>query len=285
MDENSVTELKSPIHYNTLVLSGGSIKGCCTLGALQYFYDKQMLNKVSTYVGVSIGSIICYLLAIGYTPRELIVYTVTQMDFQFTFNIMAMTQGSGATSFYKIQEHIEKLTMNKLGTFLTLKALQERFGKTLICSTYNYTKGTVEYLSPETYPDLPCITALRMSANLPLIFDRFEYMGNFYLDGGIADNFPIDVVDFEGKKVLGIYMESKYENSDEWKILEYIYRLMFIPINQNTKYKVKNVSERCTILSLSSPNVKVFDMNQTPAAKLDMFSSGYHDTKNFMDNK
>src|SRR3990170_8230654 len=95
-------ELKDPIHYNTLVLSGGSIKGCCLLGALQYFYDKGQLSNITKYVGTSIGAIICYLLAIGYTPLELIVYTCTKMSFQFIFNIVAMTQGSGATSYYKI---------------------------------------------------------------------------------------------------------------------------------------------------------------------------------------
>ena len=280
---NEELEIKTPIHYNTLVLSGGSIKGCCTLGALQYFYDNEMLSNITTYVGVSIGAIICYLLAIGYTPIELIVYTATKMDLQFTFNIMAMTQGAGATSFYKIQEHIEKLTMNKLGTFLTLKDLKNRFGKTLICSTYNDTNNTTEYLSPDTYPDLPCITALRMTSNLPLIFDRFEYMGNFYLDGGIADNFPIDIVDIVGNKILGIYMNSQHEKQNEWKILEYIYTLMFVPINQNIQYKVKNASNRCTIISLNAPNVKFFDLNQTAMSKLDMFSSGYKDTRNFIE--
>ena len=276
-------ELKDPIHYNTLVLSGGSIKGCCLLGALQYFYDKGQLSNITKYVGTSIGAIICYLLAIGYTPLELIVYTCTKMSFQFIFNIVAMTQGSGATSYYKIQEHLEHLTMKKLGTFYTLKDLQLRLGKSLICTTYNETLSMVEYLSPESYPELPCLTALRMSCNLPLIFDRFEYKNNFYLDGGLADNFPIDVVDIQGNKILGLYIENKSEQKQsEWNILDYIYKLMFIPIHQNTHHKVKNISDRCTILGLTSPQLGFFSINQSSTIKLEMFSSGYEEAKKFL---
>ena len=60
--------------YDTLVLSGGSIKGIILLGSLQYFYDNDCLNEVKTYIGTSAGAIICYLLCIGYTPTEILVY-------------------------------------------------------------------------------------------------------------------------------------------------------------------------------------------------------------------
>ena len=63
--------------YDTLVLSGGGVNGILELGALQYCNDKNLLSSIKTYVGTSIGSIICYLLIIGYTPVEIIVYLCT----------------------------------------------------------------------------------------------------------------------------------------------------------------------------------------------------------------
>ena len=60
--------------YDTLVLSGGSSKGILTLGALQYCYDNFLLNKIETYVGTSSGAIISFLLIIGYSPIEIMVY-------------------------------------------------------------------------------------------------------------------------------------------------------------------------------------------------------------------
>jgi hypothetical protein len=61
-------------HYDTLVLSGGSSKGIIILGALQYLIDNYLISNIETYIGTSVGSIICYLLLIGYTPIEIIVY-------------------------------------------------------------------------------------------------------------------------------------------------------------------------------------------------------------------
>ena len=62
------------VDYDTLVLSGGSSKGIMTLGALQYLYDNFLLKNIKNYIGTSAGAMICYLLAIGYTPVEIIVY-------------------------------------------------------------------------------------------------------------------------------------------------------------------------------------------------------------------
>jgi predicted acylesterase/phospholipase RssA len=44
-----------------------------------------------------------------------------------------------------------------------------------------------------------------MSSNLPLIFENFKYGNNFYIDGGVSDNFAIDVGISKGNKIIGIY--------------------------------------------------------------------------------
>ena len=72
-----------------------------------------------------------------------------------------------------------------------------------------------------------------MSANIPMVFDRFKYMDNYYIDGGIADNFPIIKGVEIGKKVLGIYLEIQ-ENSlrddPEDGMITYFLRLLYIPM-------------------------------------------------------
>ena len=67
--------------YNKIILSGGALKGLLTLGSLQYVYDNNNLNDVTQYIGTSVGSIICFLLSIGYTPVELIVSICTSRIF------------------------------------------------------------------------------------------------------------------------------------------------------------------------------------------------------------
>lgn len=266
--------------FDTIVLSGGAAKGLCTLGALQYAEDNFRLKHVTNFIGTSVGAIIGYLLAIGFKPVEIVVWICTHqlLETLRQFDIVNMVNGAGATSFAPITEQLEKMTISKIGKYINLKDLKEIYGKTLICATYNRSKRKTEYLGPETYPDLPCLTALKMSANFPFIFEKFLYMGDFFIDGGISDNFPIDVGDIIGKKVLGIVLnEHDDEHSDiaSIKLLEDFYELVGIPIAQATDYKIRNASAKCTVVSISYP-IKVFNFNIPAASKLEMFSRGYN---------
>jgi predicted patatin/cPLA2 family phospholipase len=271
--------------YDTLVLGGGSSKGLMTLGSLQYAFDNYLLKNITTYIGCSAGSMICYLLAIGYTPIEIVVYICCNqlMEKMVHFNIVAMINNQGASSYNTINETFEKMTINKIGFYPTLKDLKDKFGKTLICSTYNITEQKIEYLSPDTYPNLPCITAIRMSSNLPLVFENFKYGNSVYIDGGICDNFPIHLGDKLGKKILGILItpeKKNISNDNDMGILEFIYMLMFIPISQIQEYKMQNVSDKCKVIKLHNNNLKFFNFDLSSKDKLDLFSSGYEQMKN-----
>ena len=277
------------VNYDTLVLSGGSSKGIIILGSLQYAYDNFLLTKVTNYIGTSIGAIICYLLAIGYTPIEIAVYICINQLFEKIqhFNIVAMINGVGAISFNNIYEHLEKMTIEKLGYIPTFLELKEKYSKNFICVTYNITEDKTEYISSENYPNLPCLIGLRMSANLPLIFENYKYGNSFYIDGGITDNFAIDIGDKIGKKVLGILITSDSENFNnhpESSILEFIYKLIFIPISQILEYKLKNISEKCKIIKLCYDKIKFFDYNINSKTKLDFFSFGYENMKKEFEN-
>jgi NTE family protein len=286
--ENAETseELSSPSpeekieNYDTIVLSGGAAKGMILLGALQCATDKNLLTNIVNYVGASIGSIIGYLLAIGYSPIEIMVYICTHrmIERMQYFNLVAMINGEGASSFRTVQETLEKMTLDKLGRFLTMKELYEQYGKNLVCATYNTTTEKIEYISHENYPDLPCLIALRMTAGVPLLFDKFKYMGNYYVDGGIADNFPIVMGDKIGKKVLGIRLykqKGTYTSEEEIGVLEYIFKLIYVTVNQSTEYRCSLASDRCTIVAIPENDTKMFDFNIKSRVKLEMFSEGY----------
>jgi predicted acylesterase/phospholipase RssA len=274
-------ETKS-IHFDTLVLSGGSTNIIMTLGALQHLYDESLHCEITTYVGTSSGAIIGYLIAIGYTPLEIMldICTKRMMDKLQFFDMCGMVNGVGACSFSIIQEQLEKMTISKIGTLLTLKDLYDKHNRVLICTTYNMTKGKCEYLSHETYPNLPCLTALRMSSNLPLVFEPYKYEQSFYIDGAICDNFPIDVGDKVGKKVLGILLSSPSQSMEPtMPIVEYVYKLIFIPINDNTRRRLENISDKCKVVRLITKDTNFFKFNLTTPTMLNMFSFGYRQFK------
>jgi predicted acylesterase/phospholipase RssA len=280
------------IEYDTLVLSGASSKGFLLLGGLQYAYDNFLTKDVHIYIGTSIGAIIAYLLCIGYSPIEIMVYIcINQFTEKMqTFNIVAMLQGNGASSFHPLHEHLEKITIAKIGYLPTLKDIYDNYGKTLICVTHNITDDRTEYISHENFPHIPCLSALRMSANLPLIFEHYKYGHSFYIDGGISDNFAIKLADEIGKKVIGINLASEAsdfgEEITEMNMLEYLYKLMFIPVCQSIEYKIKQASKKCDVVNLKlNKKVKFFDFDINAKNKMEMFSTGYQQTSDFFKNK
>lgn len=282
MDNNDdVKEISG--NYEILVIAGGAVKGLSLLGALQYAHDNFLLKNIHTYVGTSIGSFICFLLAIGYTPIELFTRICTWRLLErlnASMNISGLLL-DGIFQYSHIQEFVERATIDKIGYYPTMKDIQVKFGKKLIITTYNISKDTPEYITPDTHPELPCTTAIRMSSNIPIVFDRFKYMGYYYIDGGIADNFPVDRACLEGKNVIGFYNDNEPDPTlitDDTKIATYIVNLLSITPRLVMK-DIVNRNKHCKLIKVVD-NTQFLDFNLGAKQKLENFSAGYVSAKN-----
>lgn len=275
--------------YDTLVLSGGGLNGFVMLGALQYCKDNSLIEKIQTYVGTSVGSVISYLLIIGYTPIEIVVnlcVNTSLFEKLATLDIYSSIQGDGAISFSHIAQHIEKMTLEKIGRTLVMREILDLYGKNLICVTYNMTKGMPELISPSTHPDIPCINALRMSCNIPLIFEHYNYCDNYYIDGGVHNSFPLDIGQTYGTRVLGICLCADFmkDQNDQFvphkSLTEYILRVLRICLNSNAIYNIYKKAENTDLILLKkyeNQSIATFSVNSK--IKLELFSSGYEEAK------
>ena len=275
--------------FDTLVLSGGSHNGLILLGGIQYLYDKQLVQNITTFIGTSIGGVISYLLIIGYTPVEIMVYICTHSDLidnMRKINLLNITKGDAVIPFSYISTEIEKMTTEKIGGMLTMSELRSQFGKSLVCPTYNITTATVEYISAETFPNIKCITALRMTANLPFVFDNFKHGDSFYIDGALSNNFPIDIGEKLGKKVVGLCITYDLSiKSPKADFLDYIYKLLYIPIQQAMESRIHNKRENTAVINIIIENMELFTSNLDHKVKFEMFSRGYNRSKEFYEQE
>ena len=273
------------IAFDTIVLGGGGMKCIATLGAIQYVYDYGCPHKIRKYSGTSAGSMICLLLIVGYTPIELVVYICTQrvVESLLPADIVSLIKGCGALAFEKIERHIRKMVSSKLGKdVVTLKELHELTDKTLICATYNMTKNACEYVSFETHPDLDCVTAVRMSSSIPIVFAECIVNGDLYLDGGVVDNFPISVVKPDDT-VFGCVLFTKYDRLDKNRIIG----LLRIVTSVSSNFYIQRMISTYTaakILTIFLENTDVFDFELTSVTRLDLFSKGYNSAVEFFKN-
>lgn len=278
-------EKKKKKNYDTLILSGGSTKGFGIVGSLQYLHDNGMLSQIKKFIGTSIGAIIAYLVCIGYNPIEIMIVSCQKQIFEKMTNIdiMNVMQGSGAISFHIFQEMLEKLTIEKVKKFITLSDLHKKYNKELVCCTYNLTLHKSEYISYKTHPDLNCITALRMSANIPFLFETFVYDDYKYLDGGIADNFPISQIEkgdvalgIRTKKILSVDPDKRDDNS----LLRQFLSILNVPIARIEDISISHHPE-ISIVTISLPSYLTTTFHLTNTEKFDMFSIGYETIKKY----
>ncbi len=273
-----------PKKFDTLVLGGGGAKCIATLGALQYLYDNSCVADVKKYIGTSAGSMIGLLLAVGYTPIEIIVHTCIQRipESFLPIDFMALIHGRGAIPFEKIESQLRAMLKEKTGRDkFTLSEIRTEFAKTLIACTYNMTTNKCEYLSPDTHPDLDVVTAVRMSSSLPIVFDECVHGGCVYLDGGLADNFPIVAAD-ESDCVFGCAIFTVYDKlCAQNKLLGLIRILTTVSANFYIDRIISKFSDTHSILRIKLENVGTLDFDQTPTIQLDLFSTGYNCCKAF----
>ena len=198
-------------------------------------------------------------------------------------NIFSLTQGYGAYDWNVIEEFLKNLTLDKIGRFISLNELYTDFNKEIIFVTYNYSMNRTEYISYHNHPNMQCLTAIRMSCNLPIIFSQFKYLNCYYLDGGMTNNFAINKID-EGDNAIAINTnfqgEIKNKDTDKFKIHEYIYNIICKFVNTEGKKNINNVHLNCDIINIKKTDVSSIDFSITTQTKLNMFSYGYQITKN-----
>jgi len=185
---------------NILVLSGGALRGIEILGALRACEEKRILDKISVFIGTSIGAIICLLLSLSAKPyniyKKLLEYDVF---FPISFEKMENeTKGLLNTNLmFKIIQDIVPMHDLKTLTFLNHYLLTNTI---LIVTSFNIKTCKEKIFSYSSTPNVTIIDSLKNSSGIPLMFNTNKE----YIDGGIWDNFPISHANLYPGDILGI---------------------------------------------------------------------------------
>ena len=237
-------------------------------------------------VGTSIGSIICYLLAIGYTPTEIIAYVCTNQVMESLSNIdfLNIIKTQQTIKFSLVQDSLERMTIDKIGYLPTLENIYSKFGIKLYFVTYNITKSKVEYVGYDNYPNLPCLIGIRMSSSLPFIFEKYKYGNSYYIDGGVVNNFAIDFANEKlGENILGIYTTADCIIKNDDSIFQYFFKLISIHSTEFINYRISTIENRNRhkLIEIKSDKKSFYDFGINTTDKLELFSDGYEQTKKY----
>ncbi|MFD2202899.1 patatin-like phospholipase family protein [Shivajiella indica] len=198
-----------------LVLSGGGAKGMAHVGILRYMEKAGI--RPDYIVGTSMGSVIGGLYAIGYSADELEAI-VRSSDWEL---IVSNRVGFNDVSFEEKEYYnrylIELPVIDKKITFPSGLIEGQKLSETL----HYYTWPANEIHDFDKLPiPFRCITtdvrngegiviksgylhdALRSSIAIPTFFTPFDMDSTLVVDGGVVNNFPVDVVREMGADIV-----------------------------------------------------------------------------------
>ncbi len=198
--------------YDTLVLSGGGVKGYTYLGIAKFLESKGLLGNILTYSGTSIGSIFCFLLILGYTYIELehLFLNINLLKLKsFSLKNLFLRDTWGVND-NKNLIFILNLACKFKGVSpdITFKELSKTF---YIVSTKLPSFEEVVF-SNEITPNVKIIDAIQASINIPIFFNKYNLNGIYYIDGGFTNNFPIEYVANGNNIILGVLLPDKKDD-------------------------------------------------------------------------
>ncbi|QDA60405.1 patatin-like phospholipase family protein [Hymenobacter jejuensis] len=214
-------QVRPPGKYRNLVLEGGGIRGIAYGGALQELEQQGVLAEIQRVGGTSAGAIQAALLAVGYSPQE-IIEIIDRTPVQ-RLNDGRLIFFGGSTRLLKqygwyrgdqFTKYMSELVGRRTGNAnLTLAQLHERAqqgqARDLYVTGTNLTTQRTQVFSYETSPNLRVADAVRISMSIPLYFravlldeasnvivkPKKDQKVNVLVDGGLLANYPIWLFD------------------------------------------------------------------------------------------
>lgn len=301
----------------SLVFSGGGIKGLAYVGVINALQEKQLFQKVKRFAGASAGAITASLLAIGMSAEEL-DKQMSSVDFS-TFlqksnvNIEGLANKPSDFSIIEagpavIFDEITKLGLCDVSVFVqwltsmfklkgfdettTFAQLYEKTGNelTIVLCYANCSKTVLACHTSEETANMPIVTAVRGSMSIPLVFQPLIWNNNVYVDGGTMYNYPIEVFDEDPSpdKTLGFILSTqssvlnptRKEDNGIFSHLGCIYEAI---MNVSYEYCFRMGNHYRTIF-IDTSGIGTLDFKLTDDQKKTLKDNGYKATMDYLNS-
>lgn len=287
---NDINNLSKLIHINKIVISGGGMRGLGFIGALKYLEELNILKNINDYYGCSIGSVICLLLYLNYSIDEIINFSIN-FDFSIivnNFDNLVKNYSIGNSNNY-ITVLKSFLINKKYDSEITLRELHDINKKKLNLVVFNISKKKEELFNYINNPDLKVWEAVYMTCSLPFLFEPYFYNNNYYCDGGIFNNNPINLIPQE-LQINTLCIGTKIYNPEDnltlllknrtfINLCKYMFEILYITFTRGRYDMYNNI---IWIDSYSGSDVVNFNINKEQ--KIISIKKGYNICKNKLVN-
>ncbi len=233
-----------------IVLSGGGSRGIAHLGIIKALEELGIV--ISIISGCSSGAILGALYSAGHTPEEILAI-VKEIKFYKILRPAISKTGllkmDGTEAIYA--KYIPADDFSELNIPLIVAATDLKAGKTVY-----FSKGHL-------------IRALMASSCMPVIFEPVLFENCLYVDGGLLNNFPAQILVGKCDKIIGSHSNPVDEDFVVTSFKSMIERTFLLTINANA-YPQRKYCD----LFLEPPLLKTYKVFDT--GKMDeIYQIGY----------
>ena len=189
-----------------LMLGGGGAKGGYQLGVIRALQEANLIDKIDCIAGTSIGAINALLLmSLNDTDKMSEIWHSANINNpikQKSFRIKQDKEGLYSLDVLKdiFEKYIDikKVRSSKIDTYVVASKILDTKKKLVSQILSGNQEKTVFHLN--NHPN--CFDAVIASASIPLFFGTTYIDNEAYVDGGLVDNNPIDVLLEQGCNVI-----------------------------------------------------------------------------------
>ena len=272
---------------DTLVISGASTKVVSFVGIFRALFEKDILKEnlegIKEIHTLSIGTFYTLCLILNFSER-VIYECLMRSEFsecldadEINFNDISRSLGiiSHEKYFKSLMKKIFMYRFEKED--ITLKQLYEYNPIDLYIKCVNVSKQSSVHFNHRTHPNMSVTKLLIMTTTLPIFFKPQKYKNDYYVDGGLSGNLPVEKV--KSKNVLCIHIKRCMKNIDEEAIplLGFLQNMCSVSSLSYNKYKNRTIN---IVIDLST-----YDFNIDKDKKEKIIKIGYEKTLKRINDK
>jgi predicted acylesterase/phospholipase RssA len=301
---NTINDEKqtSPAPYTTLIIGGGGVAGFCYLGVLRFLEDNKFLDHIDSYVGSSIGSILAFLLCIGFNSVS-IQLVIEKLTFPEVSDIsvnelMEFIDTLGLKTPDRLLNILEAFSKQKqIHRDITFSQLYKKTGKKLYLTGTCINTRDVEVFSYDRYPGMKVFDAVQISITIPFFFKPVYLNGHCYVDGAFLVNCYLKILQRELKDKKAIAIDLYFPRDEEciesnknielWTFAKNIYLSKIHYEHQEMIDKSKDQEwfkpENTLYMALERRGINCFDFDLDEKERRSMFFYGYEMAEKFIE--
>ena len=240
-----------------LVLSGGGVKGLAHIGVIKYLEEIGL--NITHVSGTSSGALVGMMYAAGLKADDILKYFMKTS----LFSVKNFSYGKpGFLDLLKYEEELKNIF--KVERF-------DELDKKFYVNATNLFTGEEKVFWQGKF-----IRPVLASATFPLVFSPVEIGGEWYADGGIVNNFPVENCPPEVDHIVGVNLNNVLkigpeELSNSFDVIERSFNIMM-------GHQVNKKIDSCSVI-LHPPELStigVFEMKKRKEA----YKIGYEAAKN-----